>query len=310
MEQFTIFGLVALIAVCFKVLILFQVRATSQLNTAFVVACLALILQNALEFCGYISYARNPDSATPFLHGLIIALYMVCGSMVYLCAAVAGSRRTVSIGYVCAGAVAVLTLLHLLGLSVVDFQQTGYTIVSVPGPAYVLFQLFAPACALACLALLARGALSSESSVLKRSRLALIAVLPLCMVGIAVTIIRAMGYNSSTAIVMPTASTFLVWVLMYEARGDIVAVKLKWRFILSIIKYAKDTSIDEWPELTDRIQLIEAMRMCDNKKGQVAKMLKTSPSTITRKCEKYGIEKGKVATKVATSPMPGKIQQL
>ena len=72
---------------------------------------------------------------------------------------------------------------------------------------------------------------------------------------------------------------------------------------LPIFKQAKDTSIDEWPELTDRIQLMEAMRMCDNRKNKVAKMLKTSPSTITRKCEKYGIEKGKVAT----APMPSKI---
>ncbi len=303
MDQFTIFGLAALLAVCFKVLILFQVRATSQISTAFVIACMALIMQNALEFCGYITFASNPESATLFLHALIIALYFVCGSMVYLCAAIAGSRITVQIGYLCGGSVAVLTLLHLFGFSVVGFHRTGYSIISDPGPVYFLFQLFAPICALACIAFLLRGLVSVDSNVAKRCRLALIAVMPLCLIGIVVTIIRAMGFNSSTAIFMPIASTFLVWLLMYEARGDIVAVKLKWRFIWSIIKYAKDTSIDEWPELTDRIQLIEAMRMCGNKRNQVAKMLKTSPSTITRKCMKYGIDDASVSI----SAIPRKI---
>lgn len=300
MDYFYTFGLAALIAVVFKVLILFQVRTTSPLNSAFAVACMALILQNALEFCGYMSYAYNPASATLFLHALIIALYLVCGSMVYLCAVIVANPKAKVIGYLCSGSVALLTLLHLFGFMVVGFSLVGYSLVSQPGAAYFLFQFFVLVSVFACISLLARGSRSKDATIAQRSRLALIAVLPLCLVGISVTLMRALGYDASTAIVMPIASTFMVWVLMFEARGDIVDIKLKWRFIWSIIRYAKDTRIDEWPELIDRIQLIEAMRMCGNKKYLVAKLLKTSPSTITRKCAKYGI--GESA--VSISPLP------
>ncbi|MFT4817627.1 MAG: transcriptional regulator with GAF, ATPase, and Fis domain, partial [Cyclobacteriaceae bacterium] len=60
----------------------------------------------------------------------------------------------------------------------------------------------------------------------------------------------------------------------------------------SILRYAKDTSIHEWPELTDRIQLIEAMRMCDNNQSKVAILLKSSPATISRKCARYSLDDG------------------
>jgi len=302
MDYFYTFGFAALIAVAFKTLILFQVRATSRLNTAFVIACLALILQNALEFCGYITYALNPEAATLFLHGLIISLYLVCGAILYLCAAIVEHRNMQSIAYLCIGSVVILTASHLLGFSVIGFEHVGYSIISEPGSAYFLFQLFALSCAIASLTLLLRGSFSRDSSIASRSRLGLMAVLPLCLVGIGVVVARAMGFNSSSAIVMPIASTLFVWIVMFEARGDIVEVKLKWRFIWSILKYAKDTSIHEWPELTDRIQLIEAMRMCNNKKNLVAKLLRTSPPTITRKCAKYGIGD----STVSLSPLPSR----
>lgn len=292
MDQFTLFGLAALLAVCFKVLILFQVRANSPLSAAFVYVCLALIFQNALEFCSYITFAANPVAATAFLHALIIALYFVCASMAYLCAVISELKYSKLIGLGFGSSALALTLIQLAGFSVSGFQEVGYTIVSEPGPAYVLFQLFAPLCAVVCIVSLSLGLRSSELPVVKRSRLALVAVLPLCAIGIFVTLLKAIGYNASTAIVMPFASTFLVWLIMYEARGDIVPFKLKWRFIWSILRYAKDTSIHEWPELTDRIQLIEAMRMCDNNQSKVAILLKTSPATISRKCARYSLDDG------------------
>lgn len=302
MDQFTVFGLAALLAVCFKVLILFQVRANSPLSAAFVYVCLALIFQNSLEFCGYITFAVNPDAATPFLHALIIALYFVCGSMVYLCTVISELKDSKLIGLVFGSSALALAVIHLAGFSVSGFQQVGYSIISEPGPAYVLFQLFAPLCAVVCIVSLVLGLRSPESAVAKRSRLALVAVLPLCALGLFVTLLRAMGYNSTTAIAMPFASTFLVWLIMYEARGDIVSFKLKWRFIWSILRYAKDTSIHEWPELTDRIQLIEAMRMCDNNQSKVAILLKSSPATISRKCARYSLDDGCRSF----SPLPGK----
>ena len=288
MDQFYFFGLAALLAVCFKVLILFQVRANSPLSTAFVYVCLALIFQNALEFSGYVTFASNPDTATPYLHGLIITLYFVCGSMVYLCAVISESQSAKLIGWVFGSSAIVLTVIHIAGFSVSGFRQVGYSIISEPGPAYVLFQLFAPLCAVMCVSSLLLGVLrSNESAVVKRCRLALVAVLPLCAIGIVVTVLKTMGFNATTAIAMPFASTFLVFLLMYEAKGDIVAIRLKWRFIWSILKYAKDTSIHEWPELTDRIQLIEAMRMCENNQSEVATLLRVSPATVSRKCARY-----------------------
>ena len=304
MDQFSIFGLAALFAVCFKVLILFQVRANSPLSSAFVYACLALIFQNALEFCGYITFAANPHLATPFLHALIISLYLVCGSMVYLCAVISELKSSKLIGLVFGGSALALTVVHIAGFSVSGFQQVGYSINSEPGPAYVLFQLFAPLSAVMCITGLVLGLRSPDLAVVKRCRLALVAVLPLCAIGIIVTLLRVMGYNSTTAIVMPFASTFLVWLLMYEARGDIVSFSLKWRFIWSILRYAKDTSIHEWPELTDRIQLIEAMRMCDNNQSEVAKLLKSSPATVSRKCAKYSLG----GDRIGFSPLPAKSQ--
>ncbi len=288
MNQFYFFGLAALLAVCFKVLILFQVRAASPLSAAFVYACLALIFQNALEFCGYVAFASNPDTATPYLHGLIITLYFVCGSMVYLCAVISESQAAKLTGLVFGSSAIVLTIIHLAGFSVSGFHQIGYSIISEPGPAYILFQIFAPLCAVMCIYSLIRGVLrSSESEVVKRCRLALVAVLPLCAIGILVTVLKAIGFNATTAIAMPLASTFLVFLLMYETKGNIVAIRLKWRFIWSILKYAKETSIHEWPELTDRIQLIEAMRMCENNQSEVATLLQISPATVSRKCAKY-----------------------
>ena len=289
MAQFTLFGLAALLAACFKLLILFQVRANSALSVAFLYACLALIIQNALEFCGYISFSTDLGSATPFLHALIVSLYWVCASMVYLCAVVSALKSAKLMGLVFACGAALLTVIHVAGYSVSGFQQSGYSIISEPGPAYLLFQLFAPTCAVVCIVCLVSGLRSSDLAVIKRSRLTLVAVLPLCAIGIFTTLLRAMGFDSTTAIVMPFASTFLVWILMHEARGDIVSFKLKWRFIWSVLRYAKDTNIHEWPELTDRIQLIEAMRICDNNQSKVAKLLKTSTATVSRKCAKYSL---------------------
>ena len=81
-----------------------------------------------------------------------------------------------------------------------------------------------------------------------------------------------------------------MWLILYEARGVIVSFNLKWTFIWSILRCAKGTSIHEWPELTDPIQLIEAMRMCDNKQSKAAAVLKSSPARAPRKCTIVSVE--------------------
>ena len=229
MTAFYLFGVFALLGVVLKALILAQVGTRTRITFAFVMLTLLFIAQNAFEFLGFWTFGTNEALAFRFVDGLMLALFFISPAVVHFIARTIGNRIALYSVPVLLTFACYLSYLLLSGELVLYYEQVAYTIVSVPGPAYPLLQYYSFAALIIAIGSLGFGLASKDREIQTRSRVLLIAFAPVFLVSIGVNFLKMQGFNSSTAIMMPLASTFFIWVLMYLARDEVVTFRLKWK---------------------------------------------------------------------------------
>ena len=287
MEMFYIFGFIALLAAIFKIIILYQVVTDSPLTSALNLLVIALIAQNCFEFLGYLTYASDTVFSGYMVDGVLISMYAVGASVVMLVMRVCQISSGKLISSVFAGLAGLLVVLHASGLIVSGYSQVGYTIISEEGPLYALFSLYLLSVVGLALVTLIRSRHSKVREIRDRSRVTLMAIAPLCLVAVGVIGFRAIGFNSSSALAMPFASTLFVWVLMIDERGDYLRFKLKWTVLTKLALRASDIKLSSWNLLIEKMLIEEAMRVCHNNKSEAARLLGLNKTTFHRKAERY-----------------------
>ncbi|PCJ23584.1 MAG: hypothetical protein COA96_11595 [SAR86 cluster bacterium] len=287
MEMFYVFGFIALTAAIFKIIILYQVVTSSQLTSALNILVLALICQNSFEFLSYLSWANDPTFSAYMVGGVFVSLFAVAAAAISLIMKVSESAhgKLISMTYAAFGLV--LVALHSQGLIVSGYEQVGYTIIAVEGTWYSLFSIYVLTAVFIALGTLIKGSLASNRQVKDRCRVTLIAITPLCIVAFGVVALRQLGFNSSTALAMPLASTLLVWVLMVDERGDFLRLKIKWAILLKLAASSKDIDLNNWSNQVEKMLILEALRGTGNNKSEAAKLVALNKTTFHRKAEKY-----------------------
>ena len=296
MIAFYLFGVFALVGVILKTLILAQVSTRTRITFAFVVLTLLFIAQNAFEFLGFWTFESNAELAFRFIDGLMVTLFFISPAAIHFIARTIGNRTALLTVPFFAVFATYLSYLLFSRELVLTYEHVGYTIVSVPGPSYSLLQYYALSALVVAVACLLFGLINKDSDIRTRSRVLLIAFAPIFMVSLGVNLFKLQGFNSSTAILMPLASTFFIWVLMYLARDEVVTFRLKWRqawFLAGQLKrilFSNYTYANQdYLEFVEREQLKTLLEISDGKQSEVAKILGTSPATICRKVAKYGL---------------------
>ena len=287
LNQFYVYGLTALLACTMKIVILSLAVSKSKLTAAFYLVCLALIAQNALEFLSAFIFGANPSIADYFVDGVMFSLYILAAALIFFCATVAQVRRSRLIVGFYAGFAALVGVLHLSGSLVTGYEASGYTLISIEGPLYPVFQIYILSVITGLVTILVRGMMSPAPEVQARCRTTLLGIAPICAVGLGVVIFRLMGFNSSAAIIMPLASTFFVWILMLDQRGEFITFQVKWRIIWKLATNIKNLNMAEWAEEVEKQLVLEAMRTERNNKSAAARLLGSNQTTFHRKAEKY-----------------------
>ena len=287
MEQFYLFGLAALIACTLKIVILSMVISRTKLASAFNLICIALITQNALEFLSAFTYAANPEVATYFLDGLMFSLYASAAALVYFSLTVAQVKFIRPLSTLFLLFAVAIGGLHATGYIVDGYIPLGYTIISNEGVLYPAFEAFILAVIAVSIGTLFMGRRSNNQEIQSRSKTALLAIAPICLLGVGVIALRIIGFNSSSGIFMPLATTFFVWILMLDQRGEFVTFNVKWRIIWKLATNIKSLKLADWAGEVEKQLVLEAMRTKNNNKSAAAKLVGSNQTTFHRKAEKH-----------------------
>lgn len=300
MEMFYVFGFIALFAAIFKINILYQVVTESPLTSALNLLILVLIAQNCFEFLGYFTYANDSVFSGYMVDGVLISIYALAAACVHLVMRVCQVGRANQVSSLFAAAAGLLVVLHASGLIVEGYTKLDYTIISMEGPLYPLFASYMLVAIGTCLVTLAVSVKSKVKEIKGRAKVTFIAIVPMCLVGAGVLIFRALGFDSSSALIMPFASTMFVWMLMIDERGDYLRFKLKWVILAKLALHSKDIKLTSWNSLIERMLIEEAMRVTHNNKSEAARILGLNKTTFHRKADRYAADSDNPALATAS----------
>ncbi len=297
MSEYLWLGLIALVAATLKGYILYKAVSKTQLQAAFAILSITLIIQNALEFVGSIAVANEAGNVDVYVHLVIATLYCMMLSLLYF-GVVSTQRRfhgPLVFKFFSAWC-ALVAALHASGLLIEEFQYTAYSIISVPGEFYAVFLGFMAGGGLATTTILVLGARSQQSELSERSVVALKALSPVVAVILGVIIFRLLGFQSSTVIALPIASTIFLWVLMMDQRGEFIRFErslldqwtvfvIKWR-TLAHLASLKSINPHQWRDTMEKSLVQSAM---DKKRGiqGAADLLGIKRTTLSSKVEKH-----------------------
>lgn len=287
MEQMQILGLVALLAGMAKTSILFFSETKNKLTSAFALVCISMILLNTFEFLVSITYYIDPYLASWLLHGEMLSIIFLTFCLLIFSLVVAENSYIRPVSILFGFGAAVCTCLLLTGQLVLGYQQTGYTIISIPGPFYFALNSFASLSVFSMLVILVYTSLVKTGEVRSRSQQVLIAIAPVCLIALTVQILRFKGFNSSTAVYLPIATTFFVAMMVLYQSGRIVIFKIKWTVIWKLAVSMRNVKLSEWVGLVEELLVKEAMRESDNNQTEAAKLIGSNQSTVGRKFKKY-----------------------
>lgn len=288
MEQMQILGLVALIAGIAKTAILSFSETQNKLTSAFALVCISMILLNTFEFLVSITYHSDPYLATWLLHGEMLSIIFLSFCLVVFSLTVAENSYIRPISILFGFGAVVCSSLLLTGQLVLGYEQAGYSVISIPGPLYIALNSFVSLGVFSMLVILVYTSLMKNGEVQSRSQQVLVAIAPVCVIALTVQILRFKGFDSSTAVYLPIATTFFVAMMVLYQSGRIVIFKIKWTVIWKLAVSMRNVKLSEWVGLVEELLVKEAMRESDNNQTEAAKLIGSNQSTVGRKFKKFG----------------------
>lgn len=284
-------GVFALIGILIKLAILFNVSIKSKIAQSFVVVCTLFLLQNVSEFLAYFTYFPSEQLSVMFIHIYMNTLYFIMPAILVLALTLVEFRhlKVAKIGLY--GMASLLTLAHFGGYLVVGVKFLQWTAITTPGEYYWVVQAFLAVNVAATLGVLGVNVLANNNfEVRSRCKVNLLAFAPIFLVVVLVMLFRLAGFESSTAVSLPLATIFFLFVMLLQTNGNIFWASLRLKILMSVLTVKNINTLDEILGSIEKIRITEALRASNGMQRNAAKLLSLPPSTLNKKIAKYKID--------------------
>ncbi|MBL4571830.1 MAG: helix-turn-helix domain-containing protein, partial [Gammaproteobacteria bacterium] len=284
-------GVFACFGILIKLAILFNVSTKSKIAQSFVVVCLFFLLQNVSEFLAYFTYLPSEQLSEMFIHIYMNTLYFIFPSILVLALALVEFKYLTAAKIALYGMASLITLGHFGGYIVEDVIFLKWTAITEPGEYYWLAMGFIILNVLATLTvLIASTVASSNFEIRSRCKVNLLAFGPLFLVAFLVMLFRLAGFDSSSAISLPMATIFFLFVMLLQTNGNIFWASLRLKILVSVLTLKNINTLDEILGNIEKIRITEALRASNGMQRNAAKLLSIPPSTLNKKIAKYKID--------------------
>lgn len=289
-EALIYLGGFALVGILLKLTILFNVSIKSKIAESFVVLCILFLVQNVAQFLGYFTYNVSADLGLGFVHIYMIALYFIFPSVLLLALTLVEYKHLRMARYFLYSISACISFAHFGGLIVDGIKFVGWSAVTTPGEYYWAAIAFIVLSSLGALVVLIYHYLgNSNFEIRSRCKVNLLAFSPMFAVVCIVALFRLAGFDSSTAISLPLATIFFLFVMLLQTNGNIFWASLRLKILISVITLKNINTLDEILGNIEKLRITEALRASNGMQRNAAKLLSVPPSTLNKKIAKYDI---------------------
>ena len=139
-----LYALPAAIALTCKIYFLSRLSLSSVLSRAFVVLCVVMVMQNAMEVLGYLGLVYSETLARLSADFYMCFTYGLGTALLYFSCAVCRVYKPY-FSYVLGGLTALLVIMHINGCIVTSYSNVGYAQIAVQGEYFYVFELYAAA---------------------------------------------------------------------------------------------------------------------------------------------------------------------
>ncbi len=281
----------ALIGIVLKLAILFNVSIKSKLAQSFVVVCTLFLLQNVSEFLAYFTYLPAEKLSLMFIHIYMNTLYFIFPSILILALTLVEFKRLTAAKFALYGMASLISIAHFGGYVVEGVKFLQWTAITTPGDYYWLAMLFIVLNVLATLVVLvANNIANSNFEIRNRCKVNLLAFTPIFLVACLVVLFRLAGFDSSSAVSLPMATMFFLFVMLLQANGNIFWASLRLKILLSVLTLKNINTLDDILGNIEKLRITEALRASNGMQRNAAKLLSVPPSTLNKKIAKYKID--------------------
>lgn len=281
----------ALIGILLKLAILFNVSIKSKIAQSFVVVCTLFLLQNVSEFLAYFTYLPAEQLSVMFIHIYMNTLYFIMPAILVLALTLVEFRHLTAAKIGLYGMASLLTLAHFGGYLIEGVKFLQWTAITVPGEYYWVVQLFLAVNVLTTVGVLVTNVIANNNfEVRNRCKVNLLAFAPIFLVVVLVVLFRLAGYDSSTAVSLPLATIFFLFVMLLQTNGNIFWASLRLKILLSVLTLKNINTLDQILGNIEKIRITEALRASNGMQRNAAKLLSVPPSTLNKKIAKYKID--------------------
>ena len=284
-------GTFAAIAFVIKCAILFNIQIKDRVSQAFVLLCLFIVVQNAVEFLGYFTYLKSPSLGELFIHFYLIAAYFVFPSLLVYALALVNSPWYSRVRLTAYSISFVIALAHAGGLVVDGFVFLGWSVITEPGPLYWAAMSYVLLCCVTVVSLLFyQHRTNSNHEIRHNTRVTLWAFTPIVAVAAVVLGLRLIGFNSSSAVSLPMATVIFLYVMLLHTNGNLFWLSTKLKSILVIMKMDHNVSFEEIIRELEKVRIQEALKLTGGQQKIAAELLGIPPSTLNKRLTKYSID--------------------
>ena len=281
----------ALIGILLKLAILFNVSIKSKIAQSFVVVCTLFLLQNVSEFLGYFTYLPAEQLSVMFIHLYMNTLYFLFPAILILALTLVEFRHLTSAKIALYGMASLVSLAHFAGYLVDGVEFLPWTAIFIEGEYYWVVQTFIALNVLVTIGVLGVSVIANSNfEVRNRCKVNLLAFAPISLVAILVMLFRLAGFDASTAVSMPLATIFFLFVMLLQTNGNIFWASLRLKIIMSVVTLKNINTLDEILGNIEKIRITEALRASNGLQRNAAKLLSVPPSTLNKKIAKYKID--------------------
>ena len=283
-------GAFALVGVLLKLTILFNISIKSKISESFAVVCMLFLIQNVAEFLGYFTYNANAGLGLFFVHIYMIALYFILPAVLLLALTLVEFKFLRSARVFLFGIAGLLSVAHTGGFIVTGIKFIGWSAITTPTDYYWVATSFIVTCALSTIGVLLYHFFSNSNFEIRaRSKVNLLAFSPMFVVVAVVVLFRLAGFESSTAISMPLATIFFLFVMLLQTNGNIFWASLRMKILISVLTLKDINTLDGILGNIEKLRITEALRASNGMQRNAAKLLSVPPSTLNKKIAKYEI---------------------
>jgi len=283
-------GLFALIGIVIKLTILFNVSIKSKIAQSFAVVCILFLVQNVSEFLGYFTYGASESLGLGFVHIYMIALYFTLPAVLVLALTLVEYKRLRSAKVFLYSIAGFISVAHFGGYIVDGIKFIGWSAVTTPGSYYWAAISFIMLNALGTVSVLFyHYIVNGNFEIRSRCKVNLLAFTPMFAVVVLVALFRLAGFESSTAISLPLATMFFLFVMLLQTNGNIFWASLRLKILMSVLTLKNINTLDEILGNIEKLRITEALRASNGMQRNAAKLLSVPPSTLNKKIAKYKI---------------------